>query len=184
MRVVAHIHSYYYWEPLPKGVEPTEQDIASRRVKPAANGGYLMRVKRKGDTHVGIFISEGQIIGRIIHELMPNQGCVMMTRQEAIGQVVARNYMPDHAHPSFIKSFEVEDHQDEPDEAAFRLALQPYVEAIHEASGEPLIDPEIVDDVVAKYMEPATNADHVAHLHARFNVKKRPPAADAKGAGQ
>jgi hypothetical protein len=185
MWVVADVHSYYYWAPLPKNVVVTDQDIASRRVKPNANNdGYLAREKRKGDTQVTMLVSEQAIIARIIHELMPNQGCMLMTRKEAVGQVIARNVMPDHAHPKFAKRFVVHDHHgdDGPDEAEFRRQLQPYVEAIHEASGEPLIDPDMVEEVVAAYMEPTTNEDHVAHLHAKFKLKHS--AAPAKAVDQ
>jgi hypothetical protein len=177
MRVTVNVDKYYDWVPVPADVTVTDADIKASRVRPAANGGYLMRVTKTADTHTTCSIDEDTIIALIIHEAMPQQGSMQLSRKEAIGLLLARNIMPHHAHRSFMKSFEVDD--DGPDEAAFKVKVSPYTLAIHEASGQPLIDPSEFDGLLAKYMEKTAPADHVEHLHARFNVKKG-AAAPAK----
>ena len=170
MRITVDVSAYYDWESVPDDVVVTEKDHKSGRVKPAANGGFLMKVKKVRNTYTTVHMSEATILARIIHEMMPNQGCVPHSRMEAIGQVLARNVMPDHTHPSFIKGFSIDD--DGPDEKLFQEAIAPYVASIHEASGQPLIPTEAVDDLLAKYMEKKTVQDHIEHLHSKFNIKK------------
>ena len=175
MRVTVQVSAYYDWERVTPDVEVTPKDIKSGRVKPAANGGYLMRVKKVADTYTQACIAELTVIARIIHEMMPAQGCVPHTRKDAIGQLLARNIMPDHAHPSFMKGFTVED--DGPDETLFHAMMAPYAAAIHEASGQPLIPAEALQDLLAGYMEKVSPQEHVDHLHAKFNVKKKAEVA-------
>lgn len=171
MRVTVQVSAYYDWEKVEQDVVVTEKDVKSGRVKPAANGGYLMRVKKTADTYTQCFITESTIIARIIHEMMPLQGCVPHSRKEAIGQLLARNIMPDHAHPSFMRGFTVED--DGPDEKLFHDMVAPYQAAVHEASGQPLLpSDESFSELLAAYMEKVTPQEHVDHLHAKFNVKK------------
>lgn len=171
MRVIVNVSKYYDWVPVPPDVKVTEADVKAGRVRPAANStGYLMRVTKTGDTHTMCSVAESTIIALIIHEAMPQQGNQQISRKEAVGLLMARNIMPYHAHRSFMKSFEVDD--DGPDEKLFRASIAPYVEALHEASGTPLIDPSEVEGLVSKYMERAAASDHVDHLHTRFNVKK------------
>lgn len=169
MRIVVQVKAFYDWEPLPDDVKPTEKDIKAGKVRPGARGSYLMRVKKIHDTHTTATISEEGIIRMIIHEAMPQQGSQYLTRQEAVGLLMARNIMPHHAHPSFMKSFEVDD--DGPDEKLFMKLVEPYVMAIHEASGEPLI---AADDVKARLKlytdKPAIT--HADHLYSRFKVVK------------
>ncbi len=173
MRVVVQVSAHYDWERVPADVEVTPADIKSSRVKPSANGGYTMKVVRKPEEGSWTLacISEEAIVQRIIHEMMPNQGCVPHTRVEAVGQIMARQVMPDHAHPKFMKSFVVEC-DDGPDEAFFRKMVTPFTTATHQASGQPLIDPDDLEPLVAKYMEKASPQDHIDHLHAKFHVKK------------
>jgi hypothetical protein len=170
MRVVTQISSFYDWEPVPADVKVTPQDIKAGRVKPSANGGYLMRVTRKHPTENTTLISEETIIRRIIHEMMPNQGCVPHSRTEAIGQIMARQVMPDQAHPKFMTGFQIDD--DGPDEKLFLALVTPYTKVTHEQSGRLLIDPEDVPMLLAKYMEKTTPQNHVDHLCAKFSVKK------------
>ena len=158
------------WEPGPQDVSVTPQDIKSGRVKPSANGGYLMRVTRKATSENVTMISEETIIQRIIHEMMPNQGCVPHSRRDAIGQILARQVMPDQAHPKFMTGFEVQD--DGPDEKLFLALVTPFTKVNHERSGQPLIAPEDLEMLRVKYMEKVTPLDHVEHLHAKFSVKK------------
>ncbi len=178
MRVTVQVSAYYDWERVPADVEVTPKDIKAGRVKPAANGGHLMRVKKSADTYTQCQIAEHTIIARIIHEMMPAQGCVPHSRKEAVAQILARNVMPDHAHPTFIRGFEVED--DGPDEKLFLELIEPYTKATHDASGQPLIPPESVQDLLGRYMEKVPPQEHVDHLHAKFNVKKSVAAGASK----
>ena len=171
MRVVVDVSAFYDWERVPADVEVKPADIKSGRAKPATNGGYLMKVTKKMDTHTTVSISEETIIQRIIHEMMPAQGCVPHTRIEAVGQIMARQVMVDQAHPKFMKSFTV-DTDDGPDEVLFRKLVTPFTEAVHEASGQTLIPVEDLESLVATYMEKTTPQDHVDHLHEKFHVKK------------
>jgi hypothetical protein len=173
MRVVVQVSAHYDWEKIPSDVDVKPADIKSGRVKPAANGGYTMKVTRKRDTTTLVGLSEETIIQRIIHEMMPNQGGVPHSRVEAVGQIMARQVMGDHAHPKFMKGFIVET-DDGPDEALFRKLVTPFTVTLHDASGEPLIAPEDLEPLVAKYMEKTTPQDHVNHLHDKFHVKKLP----------
>lgn len=181
MRVVIGVSQFHDWAPCPPDVKVTPQDIAARRVKPSARGeGYDIRVPRPFPSETTIGVSEGTIVARIIHELMPQNGGRQLTRKEAVANLLAMNVMPDHAHPKHFTSIVV-DTDDGPDEKLLRASLEPYTKALH-ASGVVLVDSADVEDIVAKYMEPATAADHAANLRAHFRVKA--PARPAAGAGQ
>lgn len=182
MRIVVQVTGYYDWERVPPDVQVTPADLKSGRAKPAANGGHLMKITKKAPTFTTCNVSEEAIIQRIIHEMMPNQGCVPHSRMEAVGQIMARQVMPDQSHPKFMTSFAV-DCDDGPDEALFRKLVTPFTTAVHEASGQMLIDPEDMDNLVSKYMEKKTIQDHVDHLHVKFHVKKKaaPPAPAPAG---
>ena len=183
MRVTTKLTAFYDWQKVPPEVEVTADDVSSGAVKPAANGGYLARCTVKMDTHNDTYISEESIIARIIHEMMPNQGCVPHSRKEAVAQILARQVMPDQAHPKFMSGFEVHD-DGGPDEALFNKMVEPYTKSLHKKSGKLLIDPEDLANLKALYLEKVSVQEHVEGLHKKFNVKKRPPAppapADAK----
>jgi hypothetical protein len=176
MRVVAQVKSFYDWESVPSDVVVTPQDIKAGRVKPAMNSGYLMRVTKKTPSETTVCISEETIVQRIIHEMMPNQGCVPHSRKEAVGQILARQVMPEHAHPKFITQFRV-DTDDGPDEKLFMSLVEPFTKVMHDKSGQPGISPDDLETLRVMYMEPTTPKDHVDHLHAKFNVK---PSAEVK----
>lgn len=174
MRVVVHLRAFYDWAPVPEDVTVTEADIKAGRVKPGKTGGYTMRVTRKMPSHTTVTIAESTLIGRAIFELIPRPGLRKLgacTRKELVAELLDANVMPDHAHPSHFTNFDV-DTDDGPDEAAFRAALAPYLEAKHHMTDEPLIDPAKVEEIVAKYLEPITLDEHKDHLHARFRVAR------------
>lgn len=176
MRVIIEVSQFHDWVPCPPDVKVTPQDIASGAVKPSARGdGHDMKVVRKQASHTTIAIAESTIIARIIHELMPQYGGRQLTRKQAVANLLAMNVMPYHAHPKHFRGVVV-DTDDGPNEAELRAALEPYTTAKH-ASGVMLIDPEDVEDIVKKYLEPASAQEHAEHLHAHFNIKK--PAAPA-----
>jgi hypothetical protein len=90
--------------------------------------------------------------------------------------------MPHHAHKSWMTGFEV--HDDGPDEALFTAKMTVTSQALN-ASGNPLIDPLDIPELLAAYMEPFdanlhdSHAEaHVDHMHKHFNVKKAAPAAE------
>jgi hypothetical protein len=80
--------------------------------------------------------------------------------------------MPDQAHPKYITGFQVDD--DDPDEKLFLTLVTPYTKVTHEQSGQPLIDPEDMPMLLAKYMGKTTPQNHIDHLHTKFSVKKVP----------
>lgn len=171
MRVLVHVSAFYDWKPVPEDVKVTQADVKAGRVKPAATGGFLMKVTQKTQSYTTVCISEETVIQRIIHELMPAQGCVLHSRKEAIGQILARNVMPDQAHPKFMLGFEVESDSG-PDEELFHKLVSPFTTVVHEASGQVLISEEDMEAALTKYLEKATVQDHIDHLHTKFNVKK------------
>jgi hypothetical protein len=175
MRVVVHLSAFYDWQTVPADVKVTDADIKSGRVKPGQDGGWTMRVTRKHPSHTTVCIAESTLIGRAIFELIPRPGQRKLgacNRKQLVAELLDANVMPEHGHPKHFVGFDV-DTDDGPDEKAFRAALAPYVEAKHHLTGEPLIDPADVEDIVKKYLEPATISDHLDYLHARFSVAKK-----------
>jgi hypothetical protein len=170
MRVVVHVKAHFDWEPVPPDVVVTDADQKTGRVRPAANGGWLMQVTRKRDTHTEVAISEASIIGRIIHEHMPQYGGRTLTRKQAVANFLAMNIMPLHAHPKHFTDLVV-DVDDGPDEKLFREMIAPFTTSVH-ASGEMLIDPSDVEALVTAYMQSADAAAHQTHLHEHFSIKK------------
>lgn len=168
MRITAHVHKFYDWEPIPSGVAVTEEDVRLNRVKPAAGGGYVMRVTKIADTHTTMVMPESMIIETILQEHIREKSAI--TRLEAVGHHAARHVMPHHAHKSWINHFEVED--DGPNEELFRAKAAALV-AARKPSGEALIEPEDVEELVAKYLKPAMAEHHADHLHTRFGVAKK-----------
>lgn len=172
MRIVVHVSKFYDWRPVPPDVKVTEKDVKAGRVKPDANGsGYLMRVTRAEKSHTFIGVSEAEIVNRIVFNLMPQNGGIALSRKEAVHELLAKRVMPEHAHPSHMTGFEVHDDAG-PDVALFRSIVSRYTTALSDRTGEPLIDPARLDELAAKYAEPATEQDHVDHLHAKFGVRK------------
>lgn len=168
MRAVVHIHRFYDWEPLPKDVgEPTEADIKALRVKPAAGGGWLMRVEKDAPdavngTHTSATPSEAQLIEVVIQE-MTRGDRTPMTRSQMLARYLTRYVMPHNAHKKWMTRFEI--HDDGPSEELFRAKIAAHVEAGN-------ISELDVEDLVEAYMTPGDADAHVDHLHAHFGVKK------------
>lgn len=159
MHVVIHVNGYYDWEPVPDGVTVTEADISSLRVKPAHNGGYLMRVSKKADTHTEITLDEGHVISRIW--LIRHEQGLVLNRAQGLSTFVSVHHMPHHAHRSWVKSVEIE-HDTGPNEALFRSKL----EALAAEFGYDF------DEMMAAYMTPTTTAQHVTHMSKHFGIKE------------
>lgn len=179
MRLVIHVTHFINWEPVPADVEVTADDIKSGRVKPDTHGrGHEMAVTRSAKMVTGqetsaaeIGIAESTIIARIIHDHMPQNGGLMLTRKQAVANLLAQNIMPRCAHPKHFASITV-DVDDGPDEALFRKTIEPYTVAKH-ASGVMLIDPDDVETMLVRYMAEADAVEHEDHLHAHFGVTRK-----------
>jgi hypothetical protein len=124
MRVTVSVKKFYDWEPVPGDVVVTQQDISSEKVKPAANGGWLMKVTKNLETHTQVNLPEEQIIAKIIHDRTRPEGGRVLTRKQAVAFYLSENVMPHHAHRSWITGFEV--HDDGPDEKMARAMLAPH----------------------------------------------------------
>jgi hypothetical protein len=173
MHVVAHVHSYYDHEPVPEDFDTTlpefEEALASGLAKRGAKGGYVVRVTRKErPTHVFAAISENEIMQRVLHHALPQNGSRIVSRKEAIEDYFTVRVLPEHAHPSFVTHFEV--HDDGADEKTFRAFLAPYTAAKHAKSGEPIVPPEMLEPLVKAYLEPADGPAIVKHLHSKFRL--------------
>lgn len=167
MHIIVHVAGYYDWEPLPPGVQATEEDVKAKRVKPGLNGAVLMRVPRKGTTHTTVALPEQELGALIVADMIRDR--VVRTRADAVAHYLARLVMPHHAHPKWIRDFEVSD--DGADESAFRALV-----ATHVAAGN--IEAEDVEDMVAAYLTPIPAG--VDHLRRHFKVAR----AGAQGAVQ
>jgi len=157
MRIVIHVHTYYDWEPVPTDVQVTEADIKARRVKPASNGGWVMRVTKKGDTHTQINLPEHQIAALIVEGIIRDK--VVHSRADAIAHYLSRHVMPHHAHRNWMKAVETDD--DGPDAVQFRALIDRHVEAGN-------IESEDVDGLVEAYLRPA---EHARHISNHFGIK-------------
>jgi hypothetical protein len=129
MRLVVHISKFYDWETVPSNVKVTDADIKGEKVKPSANGGWMMKVTKKppGGTFTTVGMPEEQVIAKIIHEKTRPEGGRTLTRKEAVAFYMSENVMPQEAHRSWIKKIEVED--DRPDEKMIRSMLAPHTVA-------------------------------------------------------
>jgi hypothetical protein len=130
MHVVAYLSKFYDWVPVPDDVKVTPADIAAERVRPAANGGYRMRVTKKAPTYMTVHLSEAQICAKIIHEKTRPEGGRVLTRNQAIAFYVGENHLPIHAKREWITKIEVDDDGPEPELLA--AMLKPH--AVSEAS--------------------------------------------------
>jgi hypothetical protein len=173
MRVVVHLSRFYDWEKLPPEVHPTpdapDSDFAKAitvgLIKPSANGAWLMRVERAVDTHTLVVIPESQLSAEMIESRVgPRKQTI--GRKEAMGHAVARA-MADQAQEAWITGFEVED-LTHPDEVAsnFHAHVDRFV-----AAGK--IPAEHKARMLEVFTAPHSASDHVDHLHARFNVKRK-----------
>jgi hypothetical protein len=109
MRVVVHLAKFYDWVPVPPDVKVAEADVKADRVKPAADGGWLMKVTKEADTYTTVLLPEHQIVAKIIDEKTRSSGGRTLSRKQAVGFYLSEHVMPQHAHRTWIKGFEVHD---------------------------------------------------------------------------
>jgi hypothetical protein len=179
MRVFVHLTKFYDWEPVPADVEVKPSDIAAGLILPGRDGGYRMRVTRTNPNDGLDFgreghISEGHIIQKIIEERCDiRRAGRIFTRKQAVAQCLVEHILMSanriEAQASWITRIDV--HDSGLDEALFLSMLAPHHDAEHARRGGKNIDQSDLAAHLVAYLEPATAADHVAHLHAHFNVK-------------
>jgi hypothetical protein len=175
MRVVIEHSAHFDWDPVPPDVKVTEQDIAAGRVKPAARGsGHTMAVLRQVPSHTTVSIAERDVVQKIIHAMLPQNGARAISRKDAVAKLLAENVLPQHSFPRYLTKIIVED--DGPDEATFDREVGPVVEAIHDQTGQPCIDPGAVAELKALYLEPADSTAHRRHLESRLLPKHLRPS--------
>ena len=202
MIVVVHHRQHYDWEPIPKGVELSEAEKTSDHVKPAANGGWLMRVTKYIDSHTTIQIPESNIVHTLFHRDVRG---LKLTRKQAVALHISQYVLPHHTHPRWVTDIAV--HDDGPDETVARALLAPHTVSevarvaactdagTHDAvahracascshsgdadlSEHALIDSADLEAHVAAYLEHtgSTNEEHskahAAHLLSHFKVRK------------
>jgi hypothetical protein len=190
MRVDVTLAKFYDWLPPPEDVDVTRADLASGRVRPAANGGYVMRVIRQGPSPMTMFLPEDESIGKIIHERCRPEGGRVLTRKQCIAFWLSEHVLPLHGKREWITKIELDD--DGPDPERAKQLLAPH--AISEASrveackssgkhtvarageGAPMRCANcghipLVDDPAEEPNIPA--AEHAAHL-AAYNEKASP----------
>ena len=173
MRVVAHLRAFYDFVPCPTDVTPTDADVAAGRAKrKSLSDPWQMRVKKPHATHNLTAIPEAEIVRHIIAMSTPAQGFQRLSRKAAVADYVAKiNGRAVFFEHSDVIRIEVHDDTG-PDEALFREIAAQYLGVKHAGTGRDLLTPEDIDALVALYKEPATEADHVDHLHGRFGVPK------------
>lgn len=174
MRVIAHHEKHYDWLPVPEGTTVTEEDLKAHRVRPAAAGGFLMKVPVNLATSTEIHVSEATIIGKILHAYCDHARCgTVLTRHEALQRVLREHVLPGHAHPRWLTKFEV--HDDGPDEALFRAMLAPHLEAEHGRAPGKNVEAEDLEELVRAYTEKLDAEGHARGLHAHFKLDKNRP---------
>lgn len=161
--IVMHVNRYYDWEPLPPGAaEPTQRDVQSLRVKPGANGQWMMRVPKDADTHTTMHITEDDVAQHLVRDVVRYK--MLRTRREALAHHVAEVHVGHHAHRKWIKRFEASVDAPTPSDVA---SIEKLVDALVEAGK---LEPEDKPEILAAYTAPATSDEHVAGLHAHFGV--------------
>lgn len=162
MRIYVHVSKFYDWESLPEGVEPTEADVKSNRVKPALNGGWLMRVPKEMETYTDIQLPEAQLVALIVQDAFKEGN--FYDRCEAAGHYLARHVAQHHFHRSWITKIEVQD--DGPVPEIFEEEFERIRAANH-------LQVEDHEPLLEKYTTEFTTDDLVAAFMARFNVKPK-----------
>lgn len=161
-QVVLHVNGYYDWEPVPKDVTVTDEDIEAMRVKQGQDGSWLMKVEKteNADSLTTISVAEDELFVTIVGE-MTRGDKQPLTRLQALHRYIARHHLDHNTHQDWIDEVEVDDSG--PDEAGLRAYIDTHVKAGN-------IKERDVERLVAKYMEPSTATHHVDHLHNMFEV--------------
>lgn len=157
MHVHIRLSKFYDWDPIPKGVVVTEQDIAAGKVMPGRDGAYRMRVVKipvGGMTKRTCHISEGTLVEKIIEEKsdVRKKAGRTLTRHEAVAHLIADQLLEGAAEWDWILGFDVEV-DDGPSEELMRAKLAPHTTADHgRRLGRKNVPPEHVEDHVAAYL--------------------------------
>jgi hypothetical protein len=160
MRILIHVKKFYDWEPLPDGVEPTEQDIKATRVKPAADGRWLMRVPQDRASYTEIQLPESELIALIMQDAV-KEG-IFLNRAEAAGNWIGRHIASHHFHRTWVTKIEVVD------EGPVRAIFDAEFTRLRDANQ---LQDEDLDLLVDKYEMPFNDAALVSHFNTRLGVK-------------
>lgn len=155
MWVIIRLSAFYDWDPIPKGVVVTEQDIAAGKVMPGMDGGYRMRVVKRppaGTTRT-CHISEGALVEKIIEEKSDiRKAGRTLSRNQAVAALIADQLLPNAAEVDWITGFDV--HDDGPSEELLRAKLAPHTEAQHgRRPGRANVPKDHVETHVAAYLK-------------------------------
>jgi hypothetical protein len=182
MRVIIHHSKFYDWDPVPKDVVITDDDIAAGKVMPNRDGsGYRMRVVKipPGGTHRTVLITEGTLIEKIIEEKSDiRKAGRTLTRHQAAAALLMDQILPGNIELDWITRFEVEA-DDGPSEELMRAKLDPHTKADHgRRRGRKNVPPEHVEDHVAAYLK-----DWSPHPKAAFKDAKKPTEEEVTAHG-
>lgn len=162
MRIHVNLNGFYDWAPVPSDVAVEDKDVRAGRVKPAADGSWLMRIPVKDvTTSTTIAIPENEVLAMQFHDCVKEK--TILSRVEAIGHIVGRQVAQHHFHRSWITSIEVED--DGPVASLFDLEIQRFLDA-------GVIPEEDRDELLEKYLQATTAEDVINHLFTRLGAKK------------
>lgn len=172
MHVVLHLTKFYDWEPIPRDVTVTPQDIASGKVKPGRDGGMMARVVKVpagGTTPLTCSINEATLIAKIVQEKAdPKRAGRTFSRKQAVAHLIQEDILPSQAEWEWVASIEV--HDDGPDAALMASTLASHAQTPHGRRAGMIIPLEHVDEHHRVYAEPADSAAHAAHLRQHFGV--------------
>jgi hypothetical protein len=175
MHVVIHLSKFYDWQPVPRDVAVTPEDIAAGKVMPDRSGGFRARVLREppGGTEMTCYITEADVVGKIIHEKTDvRRAGRTFSRRQAVAHIIQDHLLEGVAEWSWIKKVEV--HDDGPDKDLALTMLEPHTKARHGRRNGMNIAASDVAAHMKAYLEPTQAEDHVAHLHQHFGVGVKP----------
>jgi hypothetical protein len=116
--------------------------------------------------------NERSILSKIIQEKVDvKRAGRMFSRREAVAHFIMDHLLELNGITdwSWVTKWEV--HDDGPDEALAREMLVPHTLAKHGRRPGQNLPPEHLEPLLARYMEPATAADHVKHLGLHFGTE-------------
>jgi hypothetical protein len=163
MRVTIQHNRHYDWEPVPSDVILTKAEIESEKIRPAADGGYLMKVTKTMNSYTEIFIPEPALFHTLFHNDVRS---LHLTRKQAVALHLNKYILPNHTHQSWMTDISV--HDSGPDERVFKGLLDDHVKA-------GTIDDTEAAAHLAAYMEAPEAESHSdsirQHLMAHFKIK-------------
>ena len=118
MHLTIALRGFYDWIPVPEGVEISEDDQKSGRIKADVAGKWLMRVPCKAETHMDVGIHEATVISQVAMRAKVGRP---ISRLAFVGEHLRNDVIPQHAHRSHLGQVEVQD--DGPNVPAFKAEM-------------------------------------------------------------